>query len=108
MYINYKEVGKRIAKKRRSLGLKQAEVNEMAGLSDKYLSHIENARTIPSIDVLMKICSVLNTTPDYLLLGTLENPIFISDNTIQKVKLLSEKQQKLLSEIIEILSEQDF
>ena len=70
MYVDYKEVGRRIAKKRKELGLKQSEVNEMAGLSDKYLSNIERASSIPSIDVLMKLCDVLGTTPDYLLLGT--------------------------------------
>ena len=70
MYTDYKELGKRIAKRREQLGLKQSEVNEMAGLSDKYLSNIERAVSIPSIDVLMKLCAVLKTTPDELLLGT--------------------------------------
>lgn len=70
MYTDYKELGKRIARRRKQLGLKQSQVNEMAGLSDKYLSNIERAVSIPSIDVLMKLCAVLKTTPDELLLGT--------------------------------------
>lgn len=70
MYVDYKEVGKRIAAKRKELGLKQWQVNEMAGLSDKYLSNIERATSVMSVDVLMKLCHVLKTTPDYLLLGT--------------------------------------
>lgn len=69
-YIDYKEVGQRIAARRRELGLKQWQVNEMAGLSDKYLSNIERATSILSIDVLMKLCFALKTTPDNLLLGT--------------------------------------
>ena len=74
MYTDYKELGKRIARRRKQLGLKQSEVNEMAGLSDKYLSNIERAVSIPSIDVLMKLCDVLKTTPDHLLLGTSSSP----------------------------------
>ena len=70
MYVDYKELGKRIAARRKELKLKQSEVNEMAGLSDKYLSNIERAVSVPSIDVLMKLCAVLKTTPDKLLLGT--------------------------------------
>ena len=70
MYTDYRELGKRIAKRRRQLGLRQMQVNEMAGLSDKYLSNIERAVSVPSIDVLMKLCAVLKTTPDELLLGT--------------------------------------
>lgn len=42
----------------------------MAGLSDKYLSNIERATSVLSVDVLMKLCFALQTTPDYLLLGT--------------------------------------
>ncbi len=69
-YIDYKEVGRRIAARRQELGLKQWQVNEMAGLSDKYLSNIERATSVFSIDVLMKLCDVLKATPDYFLLGT--------------------------------------
>lgn len=73
MYVDYKELGKRIAKRRRELGLKQYQVSERAGLSDKYISCIETAKSIPSIDVLMKICDALETTPDSLLLGTVND-----------------------------------
>lgn len=72
MYVDYKEVGKRIANRRRELGLKQWQVTEMADLSDKYLSNLERATSVMSVDVLMKLCNVLKTTPDYLLLGTTE------------------------------------
>ena len=69
MYVDYKELGKRIAARRKELKLRQSEVNERAGLSEKYLSNIERAVSVPSIDVLMKLCAVLKTTPDKLLLG---------------------------------------
>ena len=103
MYVDYKEVGKRIAKRRKELGLKQRQVNEMAELSDKYLSNIETARSIPSIDVLMRICKVLKTTPDYFLLGSVnivnENDM---DNLIRdKLKKLSSEQKQFIYNFIE-------
>ena len=49
MDINYKVIGKRIAVRRRELGLKQAQVEEMAGIGYKYLSNIERGISIPSI-----------------------------------------------------------
>lgn len=103
MYVDYKEVGKRIAKRRKELGLKQRQVNEMAELSDKYLSNIETARSIPSIDVLMRICKVLKTTPDYFLLGSVnivnENDM---DNLIRdKLKKLSSEQKHFIYNFIE-------
>lgn len=69
MYMNYAEIGRRIAQKRRKLLLTQAEVEAKADLSPRYLSNIERGRSIPSIDVLMQIADVLHMTPDEVLLG---------------------------------------
>ena len=106
MGIDYQKVGRRIAKRRNELGLKQFEVNERAGLSDKYLSHIETARTIPSIEVLMKICVVLDITPDYLLLGSVKNDT--DQQLVEKLKLIeSETKKELLSKFMDWLIEQN-
>ena len=50
MDLDYKEIGKRIARRRKELGLKQSEVEERADLSQKYLSNIERSISIPSIE----------------------------------------------------------
>ena len=69
MYMNYAEIGRRIAQKRRQLLLTQAEVEAKANLSPRYLSNIERGRSVPSVDVLMHIADVLNMTPDEVLWG---------------------------------------
>ncbi|MBQ7821730.1 MAG: helix-turn-helix transcriptional regulator [Clostridia bacterium] len=109
MYVDYKEVGKRIAARRKELGLKQIEVNEMAELSDKYLSNIETARSIPSIDVLMRICAVLKTTPDTILLGAVKNHenIDLSSLVSEKITKLDSKKQLLTYNFIDWIGEQD-
>ena len=38
MVLDYKEIGKRIARRRRQLGLTQAQVSEMVDISDPYMS----------------------------------------------------------------------
>ena len=40
MELDYTEIGKRIAKRRKELGLRQAQLSEMADISDPYLSNI--------------------------------------------------------------------
>ena len=50
MYMDYAEIGRRIAQKRRKLLLTQAEVEAKAELSPRYLSNIERGRSIPSIN----------------------------------------------------------
>ena len=106
-YVDYKEVGKRIAARRRELGLKQWQVNEMAGLCNNYLSNVERATTVISIDVLMKICAALDTTPDALLLGAVAD----GDNDYQlsvtnRLKQMSSQQARLTLSLMDwILSQ---
>ena len=70
MELDYSEIGKRIARRRKELGLKQAEVCERAGINDKYLSCIERATSIPSLEVVMRLAAALDTTPDEFLTGS--------------------------------------
>lgn len=71
MELDYSEIGKRIAHRRKELGLRQAEVCERAGINDKYLSCIERATSIPSLEVVMRLALALNTTPDEFLTGSI-------------------------------------
>lgn len=68
MELDYTEIGRRIARRRKELGLRQVQVCERAGINDKYLSCIERATSIPSLEVVMKLA--LDTTPDEFLTGT--------------------------------------
>ncbi len=96
-YVDYKEVGKRIANCRRELGLKQWQTEQKAGLSDKYLSNIERGMTVISIDVLMRLCDVLQTTPDALLLDAVtsdEDNDYLKSMT-SRLRQMSSKQARL-------------
>ena len=70
MELDYSQIGKRIAQRRKELGLKQTQVCERAGINDKYLSCIERATSIPSLEVVMKLALALDTTPDAFLTGS--------------------------------------
>lgn len=70
MELDYALIGKRIARRRKELGLRQVQVCERAGINDKYLSCIERAASIPSLEVIMKLAIALETTPDEFLIGT--------------------------------------
>ena len=70
MELDYREIGKRIASRRKALNLKQAQVSELANISDTYMSNIERAKSIPSTEVIMRLAIALDTTPDEFLVGT--------------------------------------
>lgn len=67
--INYAEIGGRIRVRRCELQLTQEQLAEQVGASSSFIEHIECAEIIPSVDTLMKLSHVLDTTLDYLVLG---------------------------------------
>lgn len=71
MELDYSEIGRRTARRRKELGLRQVQVCENAGINDKYLSCIERATSIPSLEVIMKLALALDTTPDEFLTGSI-------------------------------------
>ena len=71
MELDYAEIGRRIARRRKELGLRQVQVCERAGINDKYLSCIERATSIPSLDVVMRLALALDTTPDEFLVSSI-------------------------------------
>ena len=56
-----KIVGARISKKRRGLGLTQEELAFKVGVSRVYIGYIEQARHVPSWEVLQKLSKILKT-----------------------------------------------
>lgn len=105
MSINYSEVGKRIAKRRRELGLKQYEVCEMINVNYKYLSNLETGRSAPSLELIMSLCEALQTTPNYFLIGT-EKERFLDRDIEMKLGSLDEEHKRLIEGIIDLMIEQ--
>ena len=68
--LDYKQIGKRIAARRKVLRLTQTQVEEKADLAYKYLSNIERGVSIPSTEVIMRLAIALETTPDEFLVGS--------------------------------------
>ncbi len=60
-------IGNKMLNFRKRLGLTQAEIAEMSGLSDRTYADIERGNTNMRIETLLKICDALHITPDQLL-----------------------------------------
>ncbi len=57
--VNKTYVGKIIRQKRKNLGLKQSELAEMIGISEKHLSKIETGKNYPALDNFFKMAEIL-------------------------------------------------
>jgi len=107
MELDYKQIGKRIAKRRKQLGLTQSVVEERADLSQKYLSNIECAYSIPSTEVIMRLAIALETTPDEFLVGAARHRGDEWKNVAELLRPLDEKQLALARSFLIWLSEQE-
>lgn len=57
--MNVEEIGALIRRRRKALGIKQADAAELAGVAVHTLSNIESGAANPTIEVLTKILGVL-------------------------------------------------
>ena len=104
MTIDYSAVGKRISLIRKNRRMTQEQLAEKAELSNIYISHIENSRSIPSLETLMKLCSALDITPDEVLLGTKQDMDNYLQSDIQKKLILcTPKERRMVSRFIDLL-----
>lgn len=109
MKIDYKQLGNNIAKERKKNNWTQEQLSEKIGMSSNYISNIENNYSIPSLETLVKICSALDVTPDYLLLGTIySSEKYLNDEIVNKISRCNGKQRRFVSKFIDwILEEKD-
>ncbi len=106
MELDYKMIGKRIARRRRELGLTQAKAEELADIGDRYLTSIERGISIPSTEVIMRLALALDTTPDEFLVGTARHEGQEWRSVAELLRPMDEKQLALAKSLLTWLSEQ--
>ena len=70
MELDYKQIGRRIARRRKKLGLTQAETEERADIGAGYYGQIEMGTSQMSIDTLIKLSHSMHLPMEYILFGT--------------------------------------
>ncbi len=108
MELDYTLIGKRIARRRKELGLRQVQVCELAGINDKYLSCIERSSSIPSLEVVMRLALALDTTPDEFLTGSVRHQEEEWKDVAELMRSMDSKQLFLAKSFLTWLAEQHF
>ena len=104
MEIDYTLLGKRLRSHRKRQNLSQEALAERAGISCVYLSHIENSRSIPSLETLVRLCRALSITPDSLLLGAdVSGEAYLKEEINGQFSLLSPSERRLVNGFIQLL-----
>lgn len=106
MELDYKQIGRHIARRRKELGLTQSEVEERADMAYKYLSNVERGNSIPSTELIMRLAIALDTTPDEFLVGSVRSHDEAWKDVAEKLRGLDPKQLELADRFITWVSEQ--
>ena len=105
MQVDYQLLGKRIAALRKEQGYTQEALAERAGMTNVFLSNIENCRSIPSLETLMKLCGALSATPDQILLGTqTQSPDYLNSDILRKLERCTPQERRLVDGFLELLA----
>ena len=98
--MNYQALGARIRLQRKSRGMTQAELAEMADVSVSFLGHIERGSRKASLDTFAAICNALQVTPMTLLQDSLSGAALGGDLASRK-DIMTEISNQLIEQVRE-------
>ena len=107
MVIDYTLLGKRLAAVRKSKHNTQERLAEITELTNNYISNIENCRSIPSLETLMKLCGALEVTPNELLMGVApKSSNYLNDDLAEHVADCTPREKRLIIRFIDMLKDE--
>lgn len=92
------EIGNRISKRRKHLGLTQEALAEKMNVSVQMISNLERGNKAIKIENLIKISDILNVSTDYILKGEIIDRDMKS--FAERFSKLSEKDYKMIELLI--------
>lgn len=102
--VDYGKLGVKIKKARKLKGLTQGKLAEAVSCNTSHISNIENNYTKVSLNVLLAIANVLETTVDSLIGEQYDEPTRGLDHDIfEKIKKFGTEKKKKLLKLLEIL-----
>ena len=104
MSINRYALGERIYEARKRRKLTQSDLAEMVGISNTYLSHIENGSKNMSMDTFIDICNALGVTADELLMDNIScTDSRLGDRLAGLLTGCSGYEKKVILEVVDAL-----
>ena len=96
-----KEMGERIYNRRKLLKYTQEELAEMVGVSTQMISNLELGKKAIRPENLIKICTALNISADYILMGNTSNNLL--DSISGKIAELSTEDLEFINKMIDYI-----
>lgn len=97
--MDEKYLSERIAKLRTLKNVSARDMSLSIGQNENYINHIENGRTMPSMQAFFYICEYFKISPKEFFDDSLGNPALIQA-VVNDLNALNEKQIESVHEII--------
>ena len=98
-------IGSNIRAARMRADLTQEKMSEMIGVTPQYLSDLERGLVGTSIPTLIRICTELNVSSDFILFGKKNDSDTANSNLIEKIQRLPKYKADMVETTVNILLE---
>lgn len=99
--FDLRKIGNNLLTIRKATGMTQAEVAELAGLSDRTYADIERGSTNMRADTILKICHALRITPNDIL-NEKESTEINSNELLERLKKCTEQEHQTAMELLSV------
>lgn len=104
--IDYTVVGKRIKEARKSMNRTQEHLSEFLSVSTVYVSRIERGSTKINLETLVKVCTFLNVSTEFILSGTIcSSDNYLRNEITDMLKGCSPEKIRLIVSVIKPIVE---
>ncbi|MBE6802695.1 MAG: helix-turn-helix transcriptional regulator [Ruminococcaceae bacterium] len=101
LVFDMRTIGNKLLAVRKKMGLTQADVAEMAGLSDRTYADIERGTVNMRTETVLKICEALHITPDEIF--TEKSTVECKQNELfERLSMCQPKERETALSILEI------
>lgn len=94
LLFDFHTIGNKLLSARKHLGLTQAEVAEIAGLSDRTYADIERGTVNMRLETILRICKALQITPDQALTEEATSLAVKKEELLARLDTCSPKEQE--------------
>ena len=102
---NMYNIGTNIRTARKRADLTQEEMSEMIGVTPQYLSDLERGLVGTSISTLIRICTELNVSSDFILFGGNDEDGNANSTLIEKIQRLPKHNADIVERYIDFVFE---
>ncbi len=100
--VDKENIGLVIKQARKKIKLKQYELAEMAGFSEKHLCRIENGKYLPKLEHFLALVSILNLSlADFGFVGNISEISQVKRKLIDKIVQADENKLKIYKEMFD-------